>query len=112
MKKLIPLLSFLILFFSCSKNDNLEELPTCIKPIVKAIKEMPVQSPRANIEKWSYEGREVYQVNAQNFPDGQSFVYELNCEYICPLGGIDGLDNDCENYQNAKFIETIWTDLR
>jgi len=114
MKKIVLDCFILILLTSCQNNDgnNLEELPKCIKPIVTTIMEMPIQTPRANIEKYLYENREVYQVNAQNFPDGQSFVYELNCEYICPLGGIDGIDNDCKDYQNAEFIEIIWTDPR
>lgn len=112
MRKIATLLLTGFLVLSCSNDDGPKEIPDCLKPMIEAILEMPAQSPKANIEKYLYEGREVYQVNAQNFPDGQSFVYELNCEYICPLGGIDGSYNDCADYENAEFIETIWTDPR
>lgn len=112
MKKIIFAFFTIFLFISCHNDDDRKEIPECVKPIVEAILDMEVQTPKASIEKYMYQGREVYQVNAQNFPDGQSFVYELNCEYICPLGGVDGTDNDCEDYLNAKFIETIWIDPR
>lgn len=113
MKKLTFAFFTLFLFISCNSDDeNKKEIPECLKPVVEAILDMEVQSPKATIERYRYLGREVYQVNAQNFPDGQSFVYELSCEYICPLGGVDGTDNDCEDYSSAEFIEIIWTDPR
>ena len=113
MKKIIIVVFILFSLIACHNDDNnRKEIPECVKPIVEDILDMEVQSPKASIEKYKYQGREVYQVNAQNFPDGQSFVYELNCEYICPLGGLDGTDNDCENYSAAEFIEIIWTDPR
>lgn len=74
--------------------------------------EMNIQSPKANIEKYLYNNQEVYLVNGQNFPDGQSHVISLDCEDICVLGGLDGSDNDCPNWEDAEFIETIWTDPR
>jgi len=42
--------------------------------------EMNIQSPKANIEKFQYNNKEVYLVNGQNFPNGQSHVISLNCE--------------------------------
>ena len=80
---------------------------------VDAILTKSVQTPRANIEKWLYKGNEVYAINAQNFPDGESFIITLDCEEtICTIGGFDGPLNDCDEHENAEFIETIWTDPR
>tara|TARA_R110000868_G_scaffold321556_1_gene582561 strand:+ start:1864 stop:2202 length:339 start_codon:yes stop_codon:yes gene_type:complete len=112
MKKIVTIL-FLVLFTSCN-NDNFDinDYPECLRPIIETIMERPVQSPKANIEKWLYNGEEVYLVNGQNFPDGQSHVITLNCEDICVLGGIDGPFNDCEDWNSAEFIETIWVDPR
>lgn len=107
----VVIVIFLFLF-SCSNDDNIKEVPECLRPIIVIIQEKPVQSPKASIEKYLYYGQEVYQVNGQNFPDGQSHVIMLNCEDICVLGGIDGSNNDCPEWQNAEFIETIWVDPR
>ena len=48
--------------------------------LVEVIMEMNIQSPKANIEKFQYNNKEVYLVNGQNFPNGQSHVISLNCE--------------------------------
>ena len=99
---------------SCNDDDN-EPLPDCLGTIVSVILEQNVQNPRANIELYNYNNNEVYVVNAQNFPDGQSYVITLDCEDICVLGGFDGTDNDCPNWydnDNVYRIKVIWTDPR
>jgi hypothetical protein len=107
------ILLFLLLFISCDNDDfDINDYPECLQPIISAIMERPVQSPKANIEKWSYNEEDVYLVNGQNFPDGQSHVITLSCEEICVLGGIDGPFNDCEDWNTAEYIETIWVDPR
>lgn len=109
---LIPL-GFLIFFMSCKSDDDSNEVPECLRPTVNAILEQSVQNPRANIQLWKYQGQEVYAINAQNFPDGESYIITLDCsETICTIGGIDGPLNDCENMASAEYIETIWTDPR
>ena len=112
MRKLIIIL-FWVSFVSCGGDDfNINDYPECLQPIIKTIMDRPIQNPKTDIKKYLYKGQEVYQVNGQNFPDGQSHVITLNCEDICVLGGIDGELNDCEDWNTAEFIETIWTDPR
>tara|TARA_R110002072_G_scaffold203525_1_gene361480 strand:- start:93 stop:440 length:348 start_codon:yes stop_codon:yes gene_type:complete len=107
---------FLIFIYlnSCSNSDEEQKpIPECLKPTVESILSKPVQNPRADIEKWLYQGQEVYAINAQNFPDGESFIITLDCkETICTIGGFDGPLNDCEKFEPDDFIETIWTDPR
>lgn len=112
-KNLLKVLFFCV-FVSCSKDgSHVYDVPECLKSTVVAIQKKPAQEPRAKIEKWKYEGQEVYFIDAQNFPDGEIFVITLDCqETICTFGGIDGPDNDCENWENAVYIETIWLDMR
>ena len=115
MKRILTLgfLGLFLLLFSCNSDEEQKEIPDCLKPTVSAILEQSVQNPRANIEKWKYKGKEVYAINAQNFPDGESFIITLDCsETICTIGGFDGPLNDCEDIETAEFIETIWTDPR
>ena len=113
MRKLITIL-FLILFTSCNSDDfDINDYPECLRPTIKSIMDKSVQTPKAKIEKWIYNEQEVYVIDAQNFPDGETFVITLNCqETICTLGGFDGPDNDCEDWNTAEFIETIWVDPR
>lgn len=112
MKKFFFSFYILIFLISCSDDDDIK-IPDCLNSTTKAILGSPVQSPRASIEKWIYKGQEVYLIDAQNFPDGEIFIITIDCEEtICTLGGIDGSDNDCPNWENAEFIETIWKDPR
>ena len=111
MKSEFPILIVTLFFVSCSDDDS-EPIPECLIPITEAIMERDVQSPKADIQLYKYNGEQVYQVNGQNFPDGQSHVITLDCNDICVIGGIDGPQNDCPNYENAEFIRIIWTDPR
>lgn len=111
MKKVIVI--FVLILFSCTKDEENNEIPDCLKPIIEGILERPVQSPKAKIEKWQqYQNKEVLSIDAQNFPDGQAFIITSDCQGICALGGLDGPANDCENWDRAEFIEVIWTDPR
>jgi len=113
MKKIIFAFFTMFLFISCHNDDDRKEIPECLKVTVDAILSQPVQTPRAKIEKWIYFNEEVYEIIAQNFPDGESFIISIDCERtICTTGGFDGPLNDCEIDENAEFIETIWTDPR
>ncbi|WP_303318471.1 hypothetical protein Q4Q34_03950 [Flavivirga abyssicola] len=108
-RKLVVVILFCII--SC-KDDDAINYPDCLKPIINVILERRVQSPKANIEKYIYMEEEVFLVNGQNFPDGQSHLITLECNDICVFGGIDGPDNDCPDWQNAEFVRTVWTDPR
>ena len=111
--RLFGLIILTTLFIGCSNDDNeVKEIPECLQPIVEYTLQGNIQSPKANIQKYLYNNQEVYLINVQNFPDGQSFVYDLECNSVCFLGGLDGSDNDCPNWEDAEFIETIWTDPR
>ncbi|WP_442845010.1 DUF6970 domain-containing protein [Leeuwenhoekiella sp. H156] len=97
----------------CCEKEPVEELPICLQDTVSYVLERPVQDPRASIEKWKYKNEEVYLIAAMNFPDGESFVVTLDCKTtICSFGGFDGPQNDCENWEDATFIKTIWVDKR
>ncbi len=113
MKRIIIACCMNLILFSCSSDDGMQEIPECLKPTITAILEKPVQSPKAKIELWKYEEKEVYVIDAQNFPDGQTFVITTDCEEtICTLGGIDGSDNDCPLWNNATLIKILWIDPR
>ncbi len=113
MKKYLMLFCVFLILVSCKNDDDEKEIPECLKVTVEAILDKPVQSPKAKIEKWLYEGEEVFVVDAQNFPDGETFIIDTTCQAtICTLGGLDGSDNDCPNWQDAQLIETIWADPR
>jgi len=107
---------FTVLILSCDKNndDELNKYPRCFQAIINQILETPIQTPRANIEKYVYDGNEVFVVNAQNFPDGESAVLTSNCESICSLGGIDGKpSSECSDfYDSSVLIEMVWHDQR
>lgn len=118
MKNTILILSVFILtcISSCDKNsdDELNQYPRCIQTIIDNILELSVQTPRANIEKYIYNGDEVFVINDQNFPDGESAVVSSNCVLICALGGINGEPSpECSDFNdNSTLIEVVWTDPR
>jgi len=112
--KLISLALIVTTFFSCSSDNTLSGLPECINNIVKSILKTKPQTSRANIKKYLYNTKDVFVVSAQNYPDGEAIVMDVDCNQICTLGGIDGLPSAaCSDFNdNAVFIETVWTDPR
>jgi len=113
MKNTMLLLSILLLQLSCSSNkDEVENsYPECLSSQINTILQSPAQNPRATIKKYNYQSQIVYEVNT-NFADGKSSIYSNKCELLCENGGIDGQLNDCINWNNATYIETVWTDPR
>jgi|SRR5690554_2934029 len=112
-KRFYILFLIFIYLYSCSSDEEQKPLPECLKVTVDAILSKPIQNPKATFEKWLYMGEEVYVIIAQNFPDGQAFVIPIDCSRtICTFGGIDGPENDCPDWQDSEFIETIWIDPR
>tara|TARA_B110000908_G_C10178198_1_gene414296 strand:+ start:732 stop:1079 length:348 start_codon:yes stop_codon:yes gene_type:complete len=115
MKKVILYFGLILFFIGCDKNDDSEtkNYHECIQTYIDyELENSQPQTPRANIEKYLYNSQEVYVLNLQNFPDGQSSVITIRCEAICSLGGIDGNANDCLDWESAEFIKNIWTDNR
>jgi hypothetical protein len=111
--KAIIVLIIPFLLFSCSNDVEVKQsYPKCLQLEVDRILESSPQSPRATIELYTYQNENVYVVNT-NFADYQTNVYNSQCQLICTIGGIDGNENDtCVDWENAEFIETLWTDER
>jgi hypothetical protein len=112
--KLFSLILIVTILIGCSSNDDNEITvePKCLQTIIENALQFEPTTPRGNVEKYLYQDNEVLLVNVMNFTDGQSAVINSECVAICSLGGIDGDLNDCEDFENAEFIETIWTDPR
>lgn len=118
MKKIISLLVFTILIFiSCSKSEtSTKEIayPECLSNQVQMILGNTIQTPKANIQKYNYNGIVVYAVNYLK-NDGSSLeVYNDKCELICSSGStIDGTPfNSCIDWSKATLLKTVWTDPR
>lgn len=111
--KVILILIIPFILFSCSNNDDVkQQYPNCLQFEIDRILNSIPQSPRATIGLYTFQNENVYVVNT-NFPDDQSNVYNSRCELICTIGGIDGNENDtCVDWENAEYIETVWTDNR
>lgn len=105
-------------FLGCSSNSSLStEIeaiePECLQDIVKSILEENVSNPKKSISAYTFNGERVFVVTpSSHVSEPATNVMNANCETICLIGGIDGSDNDCENFDDAIFIETIWTDPR
>lgn len=97
--KLILAILITVVLVSCTKENNENNYPECIDDIIASILGTAVQTPRANITKYTYKGKDVFVVAAQNFPDGEASVMSENCVLICFLGGIDGQPSAaCSDY--------------
>jgi uncharacterized protein with von Willebrand factor type A (vWA) domain len=112
MKKVILYFGLIFFFIGCNKNDVSEtkNYPECIETIINKTLEQSVGNPRAKVDKFNYMNMIVF-VYQHGHADPISVVYNNKCEVICDFGGISQV-NSCENWDNAEFIETIWTDPR
>ncbi len=97
-----------------SLNSEIEAIePECLRDIVKSILEEEVSNPKRTISTYNFNGEMVFVITpSSHVTEPATNVVNSNCETICLIGGIDGSDNDCENFDSAVFIETIWTDPR
>ena len=111
-KKSIILFSILLFSVGCSdKNDP--DIPDCVQTLIdEFVENSDPQTPGASVDTYKYENETVYVLNFQNFPDGQSMLISTRCIQKCVLGGIDGPQNDCENWEEAQYLKTIWIDPR
>ncbi|WP_026714530.1 DUF6970 domain-containing protein [Flavobacterium daejeonense] len=120
MKKALYIIVILIMFSCCSKNDDetiKNDYPECIKNQIETFltnyPKPPDTGIRASVKKYSYKGQIVYVTDfSPGFPDGASAVINESCEAICQLGGFDGVQNDCVDFDKATFIKTVWIDKR
>jgi hypothetical protein len=101
------------LLFSCSNDDEVKQsYPNCLQLEIDRILDSSPQTPIETVELYTYQNENVYVVNT-NFPDDQSNIYNSQYQLICTIGGIDGNENDtCIEWENAEYIETLWTDNR
>ncbi|MDZ4148699.1 MAG: hypothetical protein U1C58_10475 [Flavobacteriaceae bacterium] len=106
------------LLLGCTSDSSLDTQietiePVCLQDIVKSILEEDVSNPRRSISAYTFNGEKVFVITpSSHVSEPATNVVNTNCETICLIGGIDGSDNDCENFDSAVFIETVWTDPR
>ena len=116
MKKIIHLASILLILTACNNSEEEITFPECIRTLIIGYEKnlnYPISNPRSHIDKYNYKGQIVYLINDQiGWADGAATLVNEKCESICLLGGIDGNQNDCIDWDKATFIETIWTDPR
>jgi hypothetical protein len=110
----------LILVFSSLSCDNSEksddnnnDFSKCLQTIIDGILEEPMSNPKRFINSYNYLGEKVFEISPKsNVSEPATNVIDVDCVTICLIGGIDGNQNDCENFENAEFIERVWTDPR
>ncbi len=103
-------LSFAFIANSCSDDNDKSSYPNCLNTIIEDIMEGEVQNPKSTIDKYVYQGETVYVIN-KYYPDYPTEIFDKNCEMICSMGGFGSLNN-CDNWEQAQFVENIWTDPR
>ena len=111
MKRKILLISlvaiaFVMAFFSC-ENANNSQIP---KPIRKLISEQKGNC-LTSVEKYHYQGKEVYLFESSSCADYPVVVYDENGDVICMLsGGLSGAgDGKCPCfYEEATDKEDVW----
>ena len=108
------ILSIGLLLLSCDKNDdNKADVPKCLQTIIDGILEEPMSNPKRFINSYNYLGEKVFEISPKsNVSEPATNVIDVDCVTICLIGGIDGDQNDCENFENAELIERVWTDPR
>lgn len=119
MKSNILISIFIAFLLGCSNdstfNSEIEAIePECLQPLILNALQFQSTNPRASIDKYIYQGEDVFVLNFMNFPDGESAVVGTECEPICSLGGLDGNPTqECSDFsETAQFLETVWTDPR
>ncbi|MDT8414896.1 MAG: hypothetical protein RQ735_05915 [Flavobacteriaceae bacterium] len=118
MKSTLLISIIIALLLGCSSdstfNSEIEAIePECLQDIAKSILEEDVSIPKRTISLYNFKGEMVFVITPSSHVTEPAInVVNSNCETICLIGGIDGPDNDCEDFESAVFIETVWTDPR
>ena len=113
--KLFTLIFTVTALTTCSSQDDNEVTvePECLQEIVDGILNTGVSTPKRSISSYNYNEQLVYVITPSSFSQQPaSNVVNASCNTICLIGSIDGKENECEGFENAEFIETIWTDPR
>lgn len=97
-----------------SINNEIEAIePECLQDIAKSILEEGVSSPKRTISLYNFNGEMVFVITpGSHESEPATNVVNSNCETICLIGGLDGPANDCEGFDSAVFIKTVWIDPR
>jgi len=105
----VLLMGLSVLFTSCDNYDFPEEMPACMREVVKeTVKHF--KNRQIYISKGQFNGRTVYTVGVRDVVDAGFPVYDSDCNNICSLGGIGNL-TECEGISfpdNFKNGEVIW----
>ena len=87
-----------------------------MQDIINSILEEEVSTPRRTISSFDYNQQIVYAITPNSFvTEPATIILDSSCNTICLIGGFAGDNGEtagCENFENAEFIETIWTDPR
>lgn len=110
-------LRYLVVFVflvSCRTVNNSFDLePLCLQDTVEAIMSNPPRTPRSEIKQGVMNGETFYVYSEQRGTVEFAIILNSDCEYVCEIGGVVGMDNCPENlYWGLKNLELIWLDPR
>jgi hypothetical protein len=109
MKNLFLLLSALFIF-SCGTDDPEITITQCVDDEINVFASQACLGS-GDLTKWNFDGEDVYCFNEGTcISDSQAFIYNGNCDLICVLGGIQGIQIcDGLNWSsNASLIGVIY----
>jgi len=113
-KIFLVIVSSWLMFFTCTKDNELKNLPSCVKTHIDSLLAQPQWNPPAEVWKYNYNGQTVYFI-PQHCCDMPSLLIDGNCNVICnPDGGISsGGDGKCADFMEKKKDGVlIWKDTR
>lgn len=106
MKKIIFTLILVSFLNSCTKNTDESKNPECVQSYIDYWTQTGSSVPEAIVKKYELNGETLY-VMGSNYADDKDKVYNENCELVCEMGGLTGV-NTCVNWEDAVFIEVVW----
>jgi hypothetical protein len=103
MKKAVKILfASMILFSSC--QDVAENTPSAIRKIIRDKDKM---ANICQVDEFDYDGQKVYAMTCCTpTPDFAENVFDEKGNCICRLSSFAGMT--CINWENARFIRTIY----
>jgi len=103
-----------LMFFTCKKDIELKDIPSCVKSRIDSLAAEAPWNPRAEVWKYNYNGQTVYYI-PPHCCDYPSLLIDENCNLICyPEGGIVGGGyGQCIDFmEKRKDGVRIWKDPR
>jgi len=108
MKHIILTLSLLLVISAGCKKKLVIEAPACIKAKIAQIV-YAQDSYVGQVDEYIFKNKKVYAFKDSGIADGQTPIYDENCNQVCALGGLLGtMMCDGENFNNAVFVRTVW----